>query len=196
MANFTFKNRHMKNFILILGVLFCIHLSTQAQSPIILQEGTVVQVQLLETLDSRLAKVGDLVNLRVNEDVEVDGVVVIKRGTEATGRVTISQASKMAGKKGMLDFTIDYTKTVTGKNIRLNTTTNGGDGKSYTTGVIAAAAIVNPLALLIKGKNVTVEKGKLFSAYVGQDYELTLKSSETSTERPTQKAIENNSKAK
>lgn len=185
----------MKNLFLILSLLFCINLSTVAQT-ITLQEGTVVRVELLETLDSRLAKVGDLVNLRVDEDVEVDGTVIIKRGAEATGRVTISQASKMAGKKGMLDFTIDYTKTITGKNIRLNTTTNGGNGKSYTAGVIAAAAIINPLALLVKGKNVTVEKGRVFSAYVGQDYELILGSPENSTVKNTPNSTENKLKTK
>ncbi len=182
----------MKNFTLSLIILLSINISVWAQSSITLQEGTVVRVELLETLDSRLAKVGDLVNLRVNEDVEVDGTLVIKRGTEVTGRVTVSQASKMIGKKGMLDFTIDYTKSITGKNIRLNTTTNGGEGKSATGGVIAAAVIVSPLFLLAKGKNVTVEKGRVFSAYVGQDYELGLDSSE----KPNQKAIESKSKSK
>lgn len=166
----------MKQF----SALFCISLSLTAQNAITLQEGTVVRVELLETLDSRLVKVGDLVNLRVDEDVEVDGVVSIKRGTEVTGRVTVSQPSKMLGKKGTLDFTIDYTKSVTGRNIHLNTTANGGDGKSYTGGAIAAV-IVSPLFLLAKGKNVTVEKGKVFSAYVGQDYELMLDSPESKT---------------
>jgi len=166
----------MKQF----SALFCISLSLTAQNAITLQEGTVVRVELLETLDSRLVKVGDLVNLRVDEDVEVDGVVSIKRGTEVTGRVIVSQPSKTLGKKGTLDFTIDYTKSVTGRNIHLNTTANGGDGKSYTGGAIAAV-IVSPLFLLAKGKNVTVEKGKVFSAYVGQDYELMLDSPESKT---------------
>jgi len=177
----------MKNLLLAFAVLLCISFSLKAQNAITLQEGTVVRVELLETLDSRLAKVGDLVNLRVDEDVEVDGILVIKRGTEVTGRVTISQASKMVGKKGMLDFTIDYTKSITGKNIRLNTTTNGGGGKSLTGGVIAAAAIVSPLFLLAKGKNVTVEKGRVFSAYVGQDYELIMNSQESSANKQKNK---------
>ncbi|MDP3442641.1 MAG: hypothetical protein Q8T08_07225, partial [Ignavibacteria bacterium] len=138
----------------------------------------------------------DLVNLRVDEDVEVDGTIVIKRGTEVTGRVTICQASKMIGKKGMLDFTIDYTKSVTGKNIRLNTTTNGGGEKSFTGGVIAAAAIVSPLFLLAKGKNVTVEKGRVFSAYVGQDYELILGSPENSTVKNNPNSTESKPKTK
>lgn len=185
----------MKNLFLILVTLFCINLSTVAQT-ITLQEGTVVRVELLETLDSRLAKVGDIVNLRVDDDVEVDGKIAVKRGTEVTGRVTISQASKMIGKKGMLDFTIDYTKSVTGKNIRLNTTTNGGGGKSMTGGVIVAAAIVSPLFLLAKGKNVTLEKGRVFSAYVGQDYELVLGSPENSTVKNAPNTIESKPKAK
>lgn len=172
----------MKNLLLTLCAVIAISVSIKAQT-VTLQEGTVVRVELLETLDSRLAKVGDLVNLRVDEDVEVDGVVVIKRGTEATGRVTVSQASKMLGKKGMLDFTIDYTKTVTDKNIRLNTTTNGGSGKSFTGGVIAAAAIVSPIFLLAKGKNVTVEKGRVFSAYVDKDYELTFGAKDESADK-------------
>jgi hypothetical protein len=46
------------------------------------------------------------------------------------------------------------------------------NNQSYAAGVIAIAAVVNPLAILIKGKNLTVEKGKIFSTYVAKDYEF------------------------
>ena len=185
----------MKNLLLLLSVLLFITISTVAQT-ITLQEGTVVRVELLETLDSRLAKVGDLVNLRVNEDVEVDGVVVIKRGTEASGRLTQSRAAKMFGKKGTIDFSIDYAKSVTGKNIRLNTTRNGGDGKTYVDGSIANASSVGLGFGLANMRNATLEKGRVFSAYVGQDYELILGSSENSTVKNTPNSTESKSKTK
>jgi hypothetical protein len=39
-------------------------------------------------------------------------------------------------------------------------------------GVIAVAAIINPLLLLIKGKNISYEEGIEFDAYVAEDYDL------------------------
>ena len=142
-----------------------------AQRTIILDEGTVVPVVLNENLTSNVSQVGDMVNLSIAEDVIVDNKIVLKKGSSVTGRVTEASAAKWAGQKGRLDFTIDYAKSQFGKNINLQAN-NEAAGKSRMGGVIAAAAVINPLLVLIKGKEITVPKGKIFTTYVAKEYTL------------------------
>jgi hypothetical protein len=144
---------------------------SNAQRKVSLQEGSTVRVRILETLSSASSKAGEQVNMEVSEDVLADGKIVIARGAKAIGTITVSEPSKMMGKKGKIDFTIDYVTDVNGKNIRLRSAVKN-EGKGSQGGVIAAAVIINPLLIFIKGKNITVEKDKIFPVYVDRDYEI------------------------
>ncbi len=159
----------MKLFLMMLSVAFLSPIF--GQRTITLDEGTVVQVVLDENLTSNVSQVGDLVNLSIAEDVIVDNKIVLKKGSPVTGRVTEASGAKWAGQKGKLDFTIDYAKSEFGKNINL-AANNVAAGKSRMGGVIAAAAVNNPLLVLIKGKEITVPKGKIFTTYVAKEYAL------------------------
>jgi len=145
--------------------------STYCQQAISLSEGTILRVRLLETLDSRISKNGDMVNLEASEDLVVNGFVVVKKGAKVTGMVTDASAAGIGGKKGSLNLSIDYVQAVSGKNIKLRYASSSS-GKSRSVGVVAAAVVVNPLLILIKGKSVTIEKDKEFSVYVDKDYEF------------------------
>lgn len=155
-------------FFLLSLIIISSGFSTKAR---ILQEGTIVRIKVNENLDSRVSKVGDMVNLEVVEDVMIGNFVAIKRGSKATGRITEAVPAKWAGQKGKLDFEIDYVKAVGDRNVKVRAT-NSSDGKSRMSGVIAAAAIINPLLLVIKGKDVTIPKDQIFNTYVDKDYNL------------------------
>lgn len=147
---------------------------SQAQKAYMLQEGTVVRIRLLETLDSRISRPGSHVYMEVADDVEVEGKVVVERGAKVMGTVVEATEAKMFGRKGKLSFSIDYVQASNGKNLRLRTM-NSSAGQDRVGGVVAAAALVNPLLVFIKGKNTTVEKGTEFQVYVDKDYELEYK---------------------
>ena len=144
-----------------------------AGSEVVLQEGTVVQVVTTEAISSKTAEVGTTIFLEVAEDVEVNGKIVIAAGSVVKGEITEAGKAKMMGKGGKIDFTIDYAKAVNGTNVRLRSA-NSFQGKNRQGGVIAAAVLVSPVALLFKGKDVTVEKGRKFRVYVDRDYRMTL----------------------
>ncbi len=55
--------------------------------PAILEKGTEVKLVLLETVSSATAKNGQKVRMAVAEDVSSNGVIVIRKGTPATGEV-------------------------------------------------------------------------------------------------------------
>ena len=161
----------MKNLAFVSLLIVGAFTSAFVVKPRILQEGTIVTLKVNENLDSRVSKVGDMISLEVTEDVMIDSYVAIKAGSTASGRITEAVPAKWAGQKGKLDFEIDYVKTVGGRNVKLRASSSNA-GKSQMPGVIAAAAIINPLFLVIKGKDVTVAKGQVFSTYVDKDYQL------------------------
>lgn len=144
---------------------------SQAQKTYLLQEGTIVEVMTTEALDSKTATEGDAIYLEVADDVVVNGKTVIAAGSIVKGEITVASKAKMMGKAGKLDFTIDYVKAVDGTNVRVRTA-KSFQGKNKQGGVIAAAVLVSPVALLLKGKDVTLEKGKKFRVYVDKDYKI------------------------
>jgi hypothetical protein len=60
-----------------------------------IQDGTIVRVIFTEELSSEKNHPNDPVHCEIAEDIKVDGVVVIAKGTPVTGQV--SQAEKRGG---------------------------------------------------------------------------------------------------
>jgi hypothetical protein len=69
-----------------------------------------------------------------------------------------------------LDIALRQVELVSGEKVKLRASRS--EGGELSGGVIAVAAIINPLLLLIKGKNIAYEEGIEFDAYVSEDYEL------------------------
>lgn len=173
---------HKNNFMSIflkskLNLIFLLVLASQANTVYCqktIQEGTVVRVRLLETLDSRTANNGDLVYLEVSDPIIVEGTIIIESGAKVTGKIIESVRNKNLGRKGKLDFTIDFVKSVDGQNIPLTSNVKQG-GKDGVVGVVAAAALINPLALFIKGKAAIINKGSEYNCYVARSIQVKVK---------------------
>ena len=136
-------------------------------------EGTVVRLRLLEKLDTGSnLEVGSQINFEVADPVLVDDQVVIKPGARATGTITEASKAKWGGRKGKLDFTIDYIEAVDGQNIRVRSTSQGVKGKGNVGLMAAGAILVSPIAIALRGKNAVVDKGTEFSVYTDQDREI------------------------
>lgn len=144
-----------------------------AQENLEIQEGTVVRVRLLETLDSKTAKNGDIVTLETLDKIEIGNKKVIDFNARVTGRVINSVSNKSMGRKGKLDISIDYVKAVDGTNVPLSYTMNQS-GKDATVGVIAGAVLLSPLALVVKGKSAVILKGAEFNTYVERSTRINL----------------------
>lgn len=164
--------KYYKVYFLSFLLSFLFSLESFAQKTI--YEGTIVRVRLIEALDSRAASVGDIVNLEVADPIIVDGVTLVETGARVTGKVIESVKNKNLGRKGRLDFSIDFAKARDGQNVPLTSNVKQG-GKDAVVGVVAAAAIINPLALFIKGKAATIEKGTEFNCYVSRSIEINVK---------------------
>ncbi|MBD0377698.1 MAG: hypothetical protein ICV51_18975 [Flavisolibacter sp.] len=141
---------------------------------VVLNEGTIVRVRLMETLDSRNIEGGDLITLETVDDVTVNGMLVIKAGAKVSGSVMEAQKSGML-KKAVLNFSINYVTAVDGQNVPLTSPGINRGGKTIGTGGLIAAAAVNPVLIVIPGKNVTIKKGQEYNVYVARSMNIKVK---------------------
>ena len=142
-------------------------------------DGTRIRVRLDQALSSGTADAGQTVELSVTEPVKVNGQTVIPEGSRVTGTVTEAHEKRHMGRAGKLDFSIDRVRAVDGEWVPLRYTLNKNSGGSHavSTGVLTASAAVlfwpaAPAFLLIKGKDVTINKGVVFETFTDQDHVL------------------------
>ncbi len=154
---------------------------TQVVKPAIpfgLEDGTPVKLRLMRNLSSADARIGEMVDFEVLEDVKVNGIVVIARGGLAIATVTAAQAKRRMGRGGKLDVNIDYVKLVSGEKVALRAV-KGGQGGGHvgvmTTAIVATSLVffpAAPLFLFMKGKDITIPKGTEVTAYINGTAEL------------------------
>jgi hypothetical protein len=142
-------------------------------------DGTRLRVRLDQTLSSATAEQGQSVELSLTEAVKVADAVVIPEGARVTGTITEAQEKRHMGRAGKLDFSIDRVRAADGEWIPLRYTVEKRSGGSHavSTGVLTAGAAVlfwpaAPAFLLIKGKDVTLNKGMIFDTFTDQDHAL------------------------
>ena len=134
-------------------------------------EGTRLKIELTKELSSKTAKVGDIVPLRIIENLIINDVVVIPAGTKVKGVVTTARKSGGLGRGGKLEFQVVSVNTVNGVKVPLQYTK--GDKKGSDGGAIAVFAAVSIVGgLFMKGKNVVFNEGLEFEAEVTADTDL------------------------
>jgi hypothetical protein len=128
-----------------------------------LPSNTEVYLALDNELTSKKAKVGDTISFRVARDVMLGQVVVIPRGTPASGKVTFRTGKGVFGKSAKMDFVID-TLNLGGRNVALSATHRiAGDGNTgATVGAVVAAGVIG--GLLVTGRSAVATAGSEWKA--------------------------------
>jgi hypothetical protein len=133
---------------------------------VVLAEGTSVNVVTTEEISSKTAGLGDAVNFKVEEDVVVNGHVVIRKDAAAKGSVINAEKSGNMGKAGRLAIQIESTQTVDGLPLKLRTArAREGNSKTLSTALLSG---VVPLFALRKGSEAKVAAGSHFTVYVAE----------------------------
>jgi hypothetical protein len=83
--------------------------------PITVPEGTPVQLRLAETVSSAHARKGDRLEFTVVEDVDQNGVTVIRAGSKAWGSVTQVRGKRPFGLPGSLSLEADSVEMANGE---------------------------------------------------------------------------------
>jgi hypothetical protein len=142
-------------------------------SQIVIPDGTEVRLRLLEALSSATARVDERVRFEVSDDVVVNGTIVIAQGAQAWGTVIVGQKKKSFGRRGKLDFSIDYVKAIHDQNIRVRATKQRQGDESYVkAGVITYLA--GPFGMLVKGKDVELAAGSEYAIFIDGDRRINL----------------------
>ena len=153
---------------------------------ITIPEGTRIRVRLDETISSATAEEGQTVELTATDGVRIGDAVVIPEGARITGTITEARSKRRMGRAGKLDFSIDRVKTSDNQWVQLRYTVTKKSGESHAvrTGVITAgvAAVFWPAApvfLLMKGKDITINKGVTFDVYTDVNHAMNASTSAT-----------------
>ena len=80
---------------------------TKDEDVFVIPEGTEIQLSLRDPVSSKLSEPGDEVLATVRRDVVVDGRVIIQKGTEVVGRVTVAEPAGRLLKGGRLHLTFE-----------------------------------------------------------------------------------------
>jgi hypothetical protein len=124
-----------------------------------LPAGLAVPLVTVDPLSSKKQATGDMVALRTAEDVVVDGVVVIPKGTDATGQISNAQATGGLGVNGKLAIAPLYLR-VGAAVVRLT----GATQKKGTTGADTVAGLY--FVPIVSGKSANIPAGTALAAEV------------------------------
>ena len=143
----------------------------------VIPDGTRIRVRLDETISSATADQGQTVELTVTDAVRIGDAFVIPEGARVTGTITEAQSKRRMGRAGKLDFSIDRVKAGDDQwvQLRYSVTKKSGESHAIRTGVITAgvAAVFWPAApvfLLMKGKDITINKGVAYDVYTDENH--------------------------
>jgi hypothetical protein len=154
--------------------------STFSPSPHALLDGTPIKLRFTQPISSRRATLNQEIPLEVVENVTIDRVVVLPKGTPAVATIIATERGKTLGRPGKLGVSIHYAHLADGEKLLLRATQeNTGAGRVgiMTTAIALSVFMFYPVApvfLLTHGGNATVGKGTEITAYVQGDMHLDL----------------------
>jgi hypothetical protein len=143
-----------------------------------LEDGTPVQLRLTRKLSSAQDKTGDRVDFEVVEEINVKDSVIIPKGGIAWGTVAEAQRHRRLGRGGKIEIKIDEVRLADGERVRLRAVRDahgGGRVGLMTTAIVASGILffpVAPLFLFVQGKDITIPKDTVVTAYIDGDTAL------------------------
>ncbi len=140
----------------------------------VIRGGAQIRVQFLNevTTEDKASKVGDRPRLEVAENVVVDGVTVIPKGTPVTGELTAVRNKGMWGKSGKIEGRV-LNMSLNGRTVRMSGAFDD-KGVTGTAGVVAAVALVPVVGFFVTGTSARIPAGGQISAYIDEDIVFTV----------------------
>jgi len=137
---------------------------------ITLDQNTVIPVRITRTVSSRVSENNDNLEFIVLKNILINGILVISKGSRATGKVTGLEKSSILGGSGKVGISIDSVIATNGQKIDLVFSKfNNPDNKVGETIIMGLAA--TPLFFL-KGDEASVSAGEEFDVKVSKKYSL------------------------
>lgn len=156
------------------AALLCLALSAFA---VVIPKGTKIRLEFVDGLSSKTARIGDEVLFKVVDDIIVDGAVVIKKGTTASGNVTRVERGRRFGVNARVTLDIREIEAVDGSKIPVSDQKRGkmmGSGTDKAAVASGAGALVlGPIGVgigyFVTGKELNVKPGDTMTTQVSED---------------------------
>lgn len=159
---------HFKqSLVAVLALLSAVVTVNGAQDPIVLAEGTPVNVVTVKEVTTKDAKPNDPVEFTVAEDLVVNGQVIVRKGTAAIGSVINAEKGGYMGKSGKLAVQVESTTTSDGKPLKLRAA-KGREGDDKTTSTMVLS-MISPAFLFRKGSEAKITPGTVVTVYVAEE---------------------------
>lgn len=160
------------------GAAFCATIlastATFAQAPAVpaaaqikVPEGTEFSIRLEDAISSSSATEGDRFTISLDDDVKLPDGTVLRAGYRGVGEVVEARDNGMLNKNGKLNIRLVYLK-VGEDRIRLRAN-RGTEGEARVGATVATVILFWPAAPFIKGKDVSIKKGTIMTAYSDMD---------------------------
>ena len=158
-------------------------LSCAADNPSVISDhsihdGTPVKMRLRENVSSASARTGQEVPFETVDEVQVDGVTVLPKGSTAIAVVTEAESKRSMGRAGKLNMAISYARLKDGEKVALRAVSEqkGGSHTGAMAGAMVATSLIvwpaAPFFLFMKGKDIAVPQGTEITAFIDGDMHL------------------------
>src|SRR3954447_9031280 len=140
-----------------------------------IHDGTPIKLRLRENVSSASARTGQEVPFETVDEVQVDGVTVLPKGSIAVAVVTEAESKRTMGRAGKLNLAISYARLKDGGKIALRAVSEqkGGSHTGAMAGAMVATSLIvwpaAPFFLFMKGKDITIPQGTEITAFVDGD---------------------------
>lgn len=137
-----FRLLYVLSFTLLLTTQTAMAAAAPTGTMVAIPGGTTVKVALVDKISSSSANVGDTFAVRANDDVVVDGWVVIAKGAAGQGEVLSVDRAGSHGHPGSIGIQMDWIFAVDGEKIHLTSQRKTQEGQSKA-GVSSTMTIVS-----------------------------------------------------
>ena len=148
--------------------------SSFAQKQVTIKAGTIVPLQSVKQVKAADVSEGQTVDFQVVQDVNVDGVCAIPRGTLVKGKVAEARKSTVAGTKGRLVININSMNLPDGEPVFFSNTDVRVYGKNRTPLAVVTGLFVWP-CIFIPGSKAVMPAGYEVQATVAANTTVTVK---------------------
>jgi hypothetical protein len=139
--------------------------ATKSDSRLMIPEGTVVHLQLTQTVSSQHARAGDPLDFVVVKDVGVEDFTILRKGSHVRGSIIGVKGRRLLGIGARITVGFDSAAMITGETVGLSAR-RVVKGSSHTWRMIAGMAVTAliympaaPVFLLTRGGHSTALKG-------------------------------------
>ena len=153
-----------------------LHETVPQSTEVLIPDGTEFTVVTVEEISSKTATEDDPLNFKVEEDVKINGVVVIAKDSLVKGTVASAKKSGFFGRGGNLGIRIESAMTVDGQKLKLRSA-KGKEGGDKTGTTVALVVLFGPLGFLKKGKQAIIKPGTQIKVYTDEDKKVQPKGS-------------------